>query len=713
MARQLTLEERKAQMRDEYLKFAEIINKTTENYVYVMDLQQGCWWGFGGIEEVFDLGESINGSYGADGWINSVHAKDRPFLVADIAQVTSGEKTFHNMDYRVMNRSGKYVWVNCQGTVLQDPENKPFFMMGRISQTALRYRVDELTGLFNAEQMSEDLKLAAPEERTGYFLMLGIDNLKNINTRLGRQVGDKALQIMAATLEEAAVSPKIYRLSGDIFALPMYGATAKEVQDFYSAVQALVEEHFTVSGGAVPLDLPDMGMSELLQYSEFTLNKAKAEGKNNLCIFAQKDYALEEASISLLGELMDSVRNGCAGFSLVYQPQMRTHSYQLHGAEALLRYTSPTRGRVFPDEFIPILERSDLMAPVGLWVLETALAQCKEWRKQTPDFHMSVNISYAQLSKPDVKEQVLDALARSGLPGEALTLEVTESMQLQNYQYYNEIFSAWKSVGIYISVDDFGTGYSSLSYLKNLSIDEIKIDRCFVSGIQSSSYNYHLVRNMVDLAADSQIHVCCEGVEETSELQVLEDLKPDLLQGYFFSRPCDTADFEKMFFDEDAEEYHSYVSRLGDVKDRRIASMLNLQHRDILRSIDVGLFIARTPKTGPIEMYADDTMKRLLGVPRDISPEACYQHWLSRVRPDYMEYVQHKISYAKANLTRLEMQYYWQHPTEGEVVVYCVAAQGEEVEGEHCMQGYHRVVPRIAKDAAFDDDSPDAPHRAH
>ncbi len=162
-----------------------------------------------------------------------------------------------------------------------------------------------------------------------------------------------------------------------------------------------------------------------------------------------------------------------------------------------------------------------------------------------PGLHVSVNMSYVQLTQESIEEDVLEVLHSSGLPGDALTIEVTESMQLQDYPYLNKIFHRWKEVGIEISVDDFGTGYSSLGRLKNMEVNEIKIDRSFVTNIQKSAYNYRLLSNIIELANGSQIRVCCEGVETVEELEVLRQLKPELVQGFLLAKPCPEDEFEE------------------------------------------------------------------------------------------------------------------------------------------------------------------------
>ena len=281
--------------------------------------------------------------------------------------------------------------------------------------------------------------------------------------------------------------------------------------------------------------MPDSDL--LVHYARSSLNVAKLDGKNQLLFFNPEDYERRLAAIELQTELDAAVKNGFSGFSLLYQPQVRSETFALSGAEALIRFHSPRRGMVPPSEFIPILERSGLIIPVGQWVLHTALAQCRVWRQKLPSFRVSVNMSYVQLRRPEIQAEVLSELRESGLPGSALTIEVTEGMELQEYGYLNTIFNAWKKEGVEISVDDFGTGYSSLGWLKKLAIDQIKIDRCFVSGIQHSAYNMRLLSNIVEVATSGFLRVCCEGVETSDELAVLEPLQPALYQGFFFSEP--------------------------------------------------------------------------------------------------------------------------------------------------------------------------------
>ena len=189
------------------------------------------------------------------------------------------------------------------------------------------------------------------------------------------------------------------------------------------------------------------------------MDRAKKQG-SILEFFSIQDYEEWFSYLELQDEMRHAIENGFEGFSLFYQPQIDSNSYEMIGAEALLRYESARQGKILPAQFIPLLEETGMICQVGYWVLETALKKCVEWRKKIKNFHISVNISYIQLKQENIGDLVLQCLTASGLPGEALTLELTESIQLEEYPHFNRIFYQWAKAGIQIALDDFGTGYA-------------------------------------------------------------------------------------------------------------------------------------------------------------------------------------------------------------------------------------------------------------
>ena len=545
------------------LEMLNILGESGDDYLLLWDFETGRLFLSANISQRYPILQNGASFCTIEDWSAMVYEKDLPALKQHLEQMLEGKIDVCHMAYRLVDKENNRVWVTCKGRCQRDADGKPVALIGRVSDTVLERKVDQLTGAFNGVKLAEDMERILNAGIPCYLLLMGVDNLKHINIRHGREYGSQILCRIAEILEEVVgTGLRTYRVNGDCFAVNLPELEQEKVEELYQQINTRMAEYCTISAGVVSYHgHQNVDSSALYQYVEETLDKAKRQGKNTLAFFSQKDYEEKLSNMELQEELCQSIQDDFAGFSLCYQPQVYSRSHDLFGAEALLRYQSPTRGAVSPVEFIPVLEQTGMIHSVGLWVLKTALAQCREWRKELPQMHVSVNISYSQLSHSEIAHQVLELLEESGLPGDALTLEVTESMQLQDYPHFNKLFYRWKQAGIEISVDDFGTGYSSLSYLKNLDIDEIKIDRCFVSGIQYSAYNYRLLGNMLELAASSQIRVCCEGVESQEELAALEELEPDLIQGFLFNKPLTPQLFEQTYIRQDTYEYQAEMAR--------------------------------------------------------------------------------------------------------------------------------------------------------
>lgn len=505
-------------------------------------------------------------------WEKNVYAQDRPQFRKEWEELKSGKKKQHSLEYRIMNWGGEVVWVNSSGKVELDSNGTPSWVFGRISENKLQDRADNFTGAFSTDAFREELSRILAEKRGGYFLLVGVDGLKSINMKNGWEFGDELLKLIVRYLEEITGAKRIYRVNGDCFAVNILKDSEEEISRMFSRLQQYLQGKCTLSAGCVPLlkyEVPDVGT--LFQYAENSLDSAKAKGKNILSFFSAEDYEKNLGVLKLKEELTRSVKNGFEGFQLYYQPQMYADTLRLYGAEALLRYQSKSEGMISPSKFIPLLEETGLIHSVGIWILETALAQCKKWRKRQPYFHISINMSCSQLSRSDIGDIVADLVKRSGVPSECITIEVTESMSISADYQINSIFARWKKEGIRISMDDFGTGYSSLSRLSELDVDEIKIDRCFVKEIEKSVYNHRLIGNMIELAENRNIDICCEGVETLGELVALKELGPRFLQGYLFARPCVPEQFEQMYFGEDSKDSRKRLENINQTVFKKMA----------------------------------------------------------------------------------------------------------------------------------------------
>ena len=215
------------------------------------------------------------------------------------------------------------------------------------------------------------------------------------------------------------------------------------------------------------------------------------------------------------------------------------------GAEALLRWECDRYGKLSPAQFIPILEDSGLIVPVGKWVAYTAIKQCKEWQKIIPEFKININLSYIQIRKSNVALDIINVIQKVGIDPKYVTFEFTESGYLENDTSVKKLIKIFNNQGIKLALDDFGTGYSNLAYLQNFNVDVIKIDRSFVNKAMEDDNIYNVINHIIDMAHNINVTVCIEGIENVEEQDKICKLLPDTMQAYLFGRPAPAAEFEK------------------------------------------------------------------------------------------------------------------------------------------------------------------------
>lgn len=698
---------------EQCLNFMRFFNESTNDTLFLWDVAHGKITLGNNIDSNYIIGSSEDNTYNLKNLIRLIYPKDRADVRKAISQIVKGERDDINIDFRVIDRRGKRIWLRLKGKAAGKDGNKHLVVMGSFSSTAFGRKVDTLTGLFNDIKFKEDMKQLLIKGSSGYLLLVGIDDFKLVNATNGRSYGDYILRKLAYNIEKFLNDDNdIYRIYGDCMAVVLNGASKKEVSELFSSLQRLMESFCTISGGAVALAYEEIGKTgHILQYAENALDYAKNHGKNNLHFFSQELYKKYLDSAKLLEELSDAVKGNYNGFFLCYQPLVDNETFNVRGAEALLRFKSPTRGNVSPAEFIPLLEKSELIRSVGLWVLKKALLSCQEWRKMHAEFRIAVNASYVQMQQATFCDDVLNLLTEFNIPGDALTIEVTENIQLNNFDYYNEMFYKWRNRGIEIAMDDFGSGYSTFSYLKSLNFNKIKIDRSLVSGIDKSAYNFRLISNIVELAHVSNMAVCLEGVETEQELCLAKELRGDILQGYLFDKPLDRKSFEAVYIDrysrkfverqEKIAEYKRNLSVMGSngshlawIDDK--TSSYNLvanNSKNILRRIELGLWIIRYDEQHEhYQMFIDNTMADILGVEKGLTTEENFKFWISRIDKEDLSIVFNHMEKITSTGKIVQVEYNWHHPYKGMVKMRCVGIRAADTEGMICMKGYHRII---------------------
>lgn len=676
------------------LKLVDAISHTTDDFFFIWEIKEDINRFFGDVNKRYDLKLDKDGTNSTDAMLDIIYPADRKAVTEDLKAIANGEKDTHNLNYRWVTKDGQRVWINCHGNVIKDKDGNPFVMIGRVSEEAMRHLFNPLTGLWNKTKLREDLKEKLQNGK-GYLMLFDIDSLATINLSHGRDYGDELLKEIGEVFENYDGIETVYHINYADFAIVTTKNTEYEVKKIFEGISRAFEEKCTFNASAVPINrelFPDTG--QLIDSMNLTLKKAKENVEDNLAFFSEADLQAKLTEIGLLEELKQSVENNFSGFEVYYQPQVLAGTYKLSGVEALLRYDSPTRGRVFPDEFIPVLEKFRLIEDVGLWVLETAVKQCKLWRDVNAELSVSVNFSTIQFEDRLIVEKIVKVLEKYDFPPEALTVEITESVELHQSEHFAEVLKFLKEYGIHFSIDDFGTGYSNLGYLKQMKVDEIKIDRIFVSGIEKGTYNYKLISNLIEFAKTNYIDVCCEGVESTRELAILEGLYPDLFQGYLFDKPTTAYGIEKTYLNPDTDEYKNreeFIGKIYEFKEKM--GIIHFDPKDILRENGVGLFVIRMDKGKyHYEMHIDETLEEILEVDSKLTPTECYEHWYNGISVASLPVVDEFLNRVIADKKVLQLEYEWKG--------FSVRSSAKYVKDEDKMiviEGYLRKIQEMTE----------------
>lgn len=543
--------------------------RSSDAYFFIYDLKAGIIVLSENWVADFEMPGRVINDMGAV-WMPRLHPDDRAKLSKAWQEAMEQGLTDEiDIELRARDRSDRYVWLRRRSVLLRDAHGKPYFSAGIMVRLEQINRADTVTGLLNRTQFERAVKEALNEFRrtgvAGAILLLGLDNFKIVNETYNRSFGNRVLRSAADQITN--ILPEgvmLYKLDGDEFGVVLRGASAETAGEIFKAIQIYMSRQqfidgkmyfCTVSGGTVIYPQGGREYLALHKRAEAALDLAKRDGKNRNVVFTREQYNRWMRVLAMRDTIKTSVENSCEGFSLFYQPQVSASSQRLIGAEALLRWKNPQGAMVSPMEFVPVLEETKMILPLGKWIIEEALKTCKKWREYVPDFHISINVSYAQIKDVTFFPFVFEMIDALGLPPDAVTLELTESMIVSDWTFLHQRFNEFREKGVRIAMDDFGTGYSSLAYLKKLPCDIVKLDREFVRHILENDFDRQLVEYTVTLCHRMGIEVCIEGVEETEVYNIVtKECRADYIQGYLFGRPASETDFVRQYMESEAAD---------------------------------------------------------------------------------------------------------------------------------------------------------------
>jgi diguanylate cyclase (GGDEF)-like protein len=418
---------------------------------------------------------------------------------------------------------------------------------------------DPLTGLPNRtlilDRVEQMLARSRRKQTPVAALFVDLDNFKSINDTLGHEVGDELLRAVAARLDGVVRATDAFgRLGGDEFVVVSEELSLSAGPELIAErlIEALKEPfklgsdegtRLTVTASIGIASGDRTAPADLLRDADIAMYRAKWDGKNRFVVFETGMQDAVQTRMELEMDLRVALEN--EEFSLVYQPTFDLSDMSPTGVEALIRWNSPTRGTVQPDDFIPLLEETGLITQIGKWVLEEACRQGAAWRAAGHMIGMAVNVSARQLDTDQLIGDIESALSGSGLDPGALTIEITETTLMRNADETARRLNTIKELGVRIAIDDFGTGYSSLAHLQKFPVDALKIDRSFISGLTNKGEGEALIHTLVQLGKALSIETLAEGIEQTQELSLLRDERCDSGQGFLFARPLDVAATEE------------------------------------------------------------------------------------------------------------------------------------------------------------------------
>ncbi len=503
-------------------------------------------------------------------FISLVHKEDLKRLQKNLKEHFERRTPYYICEYRLRTKSGGYKWILSRGKTIWDEEDsKPIRMAGSHKDVTDRKRSEEkiyrlayydsLTNLPNRAYFMDSFKQSLLEAKSYNkqvgILFLDLDNFKRINDTLGHLSGDEVLvKISKMLLSCLRENETVFRLGGDEFmVLQTEGNEAQSIETAERIVSALrtpikIQGHEFYLTSSIGIAIyPQHGEEEetLFRNADTAMYKAKELGKNGYQIFTRSINEVIMRRMEIEAELRHAIdRNELV---LYYQPIIDTKTGDIVSAEALLRWIHPVKGIIPPMDFIPIAEESGLIREIGEWVIKEACRQNSRWQQlQLPLIRIAVNISAYQFQQKNLLDKIKEALLEAKLDPCYLSIEITETVAMEDLSYTSDIIKKMVEYGLSIALDDFGTGYSSLNYLKTLPINSVKIDKTFIQDLDSKRNEKQIAQAIITLAHSLNCKVTAEGVEKREELEFLKHQNCDFVQGYLFHKPLPPEELEEV-----------------------------------------------------------------------------------------------------------------------------------------------------------------------
>lgn len=512
-------------------------------YIYVCDMKTNISrWSQNAVEYFSMPGEYMEGADQV--WLERIHPEDRERYLEDIHAVFSGERDRHRCEYRAMNQYGDYVWVECRGSMLRGDDGQPRLFAGMMTRLDARNKYDPVTNLktffvFNHYDFSKG---------NGTVLLIGIDAFREVINNFGYSFGDAVLYEFAQrVLAHCRGKHYVYRMEGDEFLIVSPGGDRDGAARLFQELKGMADHlggafnysiSLSLSGGCAVY--PDDGnkREELLSNLEHSMEHAKKHARGSVVFFSRAIAEQHSRAIRLKQLLSQSVRDGCKGFQIYYQPIVDNGSNRAVCCEALLRWFNNEVENVSVGEVVRFLENSGEIHEVGCFVAEEVFKQAKKWQEEYGDFMVGFNTSYLQFQQKGFAEYLIALAEKYGVDPSLISIELTESSHVEDFAGLAKDFRRLRRAGFKMSLDDFGIAYSTFLLIRNLPVDSVKIDHSFVRNLAPhNEVDLAIVESIAALCRKLGLDVVVEGIETKEILDIVRQFPVTLFQGYYFEKP--------------------------------------------------------------------------------------------------------------------------------------------------------------------------------
>lgn len=532
----------------------DILSMTSDNvYIFACDIKTNISrWSVNAVD-YFDMpGEYMEDALAA--WIPKIHESEREPYVQEIGSVFAGTKDRHCFEYRVKNKYGEYVWLQCNGVIRRDENGDAKVFAGIMNRLDIKNKYDPLTNLMTVH----DFNSKEFECGSGCVMLVEIEGFRDIGNSYGMDYSDKIAYEFSCRLQEiCSVNNNIYKVreNGVIIVSPQY--TEDECRNLFNRIKDESRRMWhdtdkgvlplSIIGGAIVYPNYDIKREMFSEMLEYCLKKAKKSHRGKLVFYSRKLGQEFREGMRLKQAITQSVQNDFRGFSMYFQPLVEKSSHKTVNCEALLRWFNDDFKNVGIQNVIKILEKTGDIRELGYWIMDGVMKQAKIWQDKYENFSVSFNVSYLQFKDHSFVEKLIACGRKHNIKPELINIELTESSKIDDFENLITSFKKLRSEGYKIALDDFGIAYSTLLLIRNLPVDFVKIDHSFVLSLTKDNVvDLAIIESIVSLCSRLNIEVVVEGVENSEILEIIEQYPVSLLQGYYFDKPMPVEEFNNV-----------------------------------------------------------------------------------------------------------------------------------------------------------------------